>query len=113
MDPAVKAYIDAIAPEHKASFDRLHKLVLKIRPDAEVVLSYSIPTYKVGRRRLFLGVWKHGVSMYGWGQGADGGFAARHPKLVTGKGTLQLRPADLAKIPDTEFRDLVRAALAG
>ena len=113
MDDAVKAYIDAIAPEQRPLFDRLHRLVLKTRPDAEVVLSYKIPTYKVGRKRLFLAVWKHGISIYGWNQGEDAGFGARHPKLITGRGTIQLRPADLAAIPDEEFRDLVRAALDG
>jgi hypothetical protein len=66
----VRDYIDAIAPEHRPLFDRLHRLVLEEHPDAAVVLSYKIPTYKVGHRRLFLGVWKHGVSIYGWGGGA-------------------------------------------
>jgi uncharacterized protein YdhG (YjbR/CyaY superfamily) len=113
MDNGVRAYIDAIAPEHRPLFDRLHRLVLETRPDATLVLSYQIPTYKVGRRRLFLGVWKHGVSIYGWDQGRDAGFIARHPGLKTGKGTIQLRPADAAGITDDEFRDLVRAALDG
>jgi uncharacterized protein YdhG (YjbR/CyaY superfamily) len=113
MDDGVRKYIDAIAPEQRPLFDRLHRLVLETHPDAEVVLSYQIPTYKVGRRRLFLGVWKHGVSIYGWDQGRDAGFTARHPTLKTGKGTLQLRPDDAAGIPDDEFRDLVRAALDG
>ncbi|HYS30358.1 MAG TPA: DUF1801 domain-containing protein, partial [Candidatus Limnocylindria bacterium] len=62
MDAAVRDYIDAIAPEHRPLFDRLHRLVLEAHPDASVVLSYKIPTYKVGSRRLFLGAWKHGVS---------------------------------------------------
>jgi hypothetical protein len=48
-DHAVQAYIDAIAPEQRPLFDRLHGLVLEMRPDAEVVISYQIPTYKVGR----------------------------------------------------------------
>ncbi|HEY8738058.1 MAG TPA: DUF1801 domain-containing protein [Candidatus Dormibacteraeota bacterium] len=113
MDDGVRKYIDAIGPEHRPLFDRLNRLVLETHPDAEVVLSYQIPTYKVGRRRLFLGVWKHGVSIYGWDQGRDAGFTARHPTLKTGKGTLQLRPDDAAGIPDDEFRDLVRAALDG
>ena len=113
MDKGVRAYIDAIAPEHRPLFDRLHRLVLETHPDATLVLSYQIPTYKVGRRRLFLGVWKHGVSIYGWDQGRDAGFIARHPGLKTGKGTIQLRPNDAAGIPDDEFRDLVRAALDG
>jgi hypothetical protein len=113
MDDAVRDYIDAIAPDRRPLFDRLHRLVLETRPDAEVVLSYQIPTYKVGRRRLFIGAWKHGVSIYGWDHGRDAGFTVRHPELKTGKGTLQLRPDDAAGISDDEFRDLVRAALDG
>lgn len=54
MDDAVRDYVDAIAPEHRPLFDRIHRLVLEAHPDAAVVLSYEIPTYKVGRRRLFV-----------------------------------------------------------
>ena len=109
VDKAVKAYIDGIAPEQRPLFDRLHRLVLKTRPEAEVVISYGMPTYKVGSRRLFVAAWKHGVSIYG--QGRDVGFIARHPKLATAKGTIKLRAADLAAIHDDELRDLVRDAL--
>jgi hypothetical protein len=77
-----------------------------------VVLSYQMPTYKVGRHRLFLAAWKHGVSIYGWQQGRDAGFSARHPELRTSKGTIQLRPDTAAAIPDDELRELARAALA-
>jgi len=111
MDDAVRDYIDAIAPEHRPLFDRLHRLVLEAYPDATVVLSYQMPTYKVGRHRLFLGMWKHGVSIYGWQQGRDAGFTARHPELKTSRGTIQLRPETAAAIPDDELRDLVRAVL--
>ena len=90
MDDAVRAYIDAIPSEHRPLFDRLHRLVLEAHPEAAVVLSYQMPTYKVGRNRLFLGVWKHGVSVYGWQQGRDAGFTDRHPELRTSKGTIRL-----------------------
>jgi uncharacterized protein YdhG (YjbR/CyaY superfamily) len=113
MDDAVRAYIDAIDPEHRPLFDRLHRLVLEVHPEAAVVLSYQIPTYKVGRNRLFLGVWKHGVSIYGWQQGRDAGFTDRHPELRSSKGTIRLRPDDAAAIDDDELRDLLRAALGG
>lgn len=113
MDDAVRDYIDAIAPEHRPLFDRLHRLVLEAHPDAAVVLTYQMPTYKVGGRRLYVGVWKHGVSIYGLQQGHDAGFIARHPQLKTSKGTIQLRPDDAAGIDDDEFRDLARAALDG
>ena len=111
MDAAVQTYIEAIAPEHRPLFDRLHRLIVMTKPDAAVVISYGIPTYKVGSRRLFLAAWKHGVSLYGWGEGRDAGFVGRHSKLKTGKGTIQLRPDDAADISDAEFKDLVRVAL--
>ncbi len=111
MDAGVRDYIDAIAPEYRPLFDRLHRLVLETHPDAAVLLSYKIPAYKVGHRRLFIGVWQHGVSIYGWDQGRDAGFIARHPKLKTSKGTIRLRLTDAAAITDDEFRDLIRAAL--
>ena len=113
MDDAVRGYIDAIPAEHRPLFDRLHRLVVQTYPDATVVLSYEIPTYRVGRRRLFLGAWKHGVSIYGWSRGGDAGFTDRHPGLKSGRGTIRLRPEEAAGIPDDEFRDLIRAALDG
>ena len=111
MDDAVRAYIDAIPSEHRPLFDRLHRLVLEAHPEAAVVLSYQMPTYKVGRNRLFLGVWKHGVSIYGWQQGRDAGFTDRHPELKFSKGTIRLRPEDAAAIPDDELSALFRAVL--
>jgi uncharacterized protein YdhG (YjbR/CyaY superfamily) len=111
MDEAVRGYIDAIPAEHRPLFDRLHRLILAAHPDATVVLSYKIPTYRVGRRRLYVGAWKHGVSIYGWQEGRDAGFTSRHPELKTSKGTIRLRPEDAAGIPDDEFVALVRSAL--
>jgi uncharacterized protein YdhG (YjbR/CyaY superfamily) len=110
-DQAVQNYIDGIAAEHRPLFERLHRLILAAHPDAAVVLSYKIPTYKVGDRRLYVGAWKHGLSIYGWQQGRNAAFISRHPALKTSKGTLRLRPQDAAAIPDDELSDLVRAAL--
>ena len=111
LDEAVQSYIEAIGPEHRPLFDRLHGLILEAHPEATIVLSYQIPTYKVGRRRVYLGAWKHGMSIYGWQQGRDAGFTARHPELLTGKATIRLRPQDAARIADGELRDLLRAVL--
>lgn len=113
MDDAVRDYIDAISPEHRPLFDRIHRLVLQVHPDAEVVLSYRMPTYAVGRYRLYVGVWRHGLSFYGWEVSRDAGFTARHPELVSSKGTIKLRHDDAARIADGELRDLLSAALGG
>jgi uncharacterized protein YdhG (YjbR/CyaY superfamily) len=110
MDPAAQAYIDAIPAEHRPLFDRVHGLVLDAHPDAEVVISYQMPTYVVGRHRLHVAVWKHGVSIYGPDRS---GFTERHPELTSGKGTIRLTQAAVAAIHEDELRDLVRAALSG
>jgi hypothetical protein len=111
MDEAVQSYIDGVDPAHRALFDRVHRLIMAAHPDADVVLSYEIPAYKVGRRRLYVGAWQHGISLYGWQQGRDGGFTDRHPELKTGKATIRLRPQDAATIADDELLGLVSAAL--
>ena len=110
MDEALLRYRDQLDSTQGPLFDRLHRLIIGACPDAEVVLSYGMPTYRIGRRRLNIGVWKHGLSLY-VSPNRDGGFSARHPELAAGKGTIKLRPADAACIPDAEFQDLIRAAL--
>ena len=111
MDDAVRSYIDAIAPEHRPLFDRLDRLILRQHPEADRVLSYKMPTYKVGSRRLHVGVWKHGISIYGWTQGKEAEFTSRHPRTRTSKGTIRLSPEDAATVSDHELTGLVRAAL--
>ena len=70
------------------------------------------PPTRSAWRRLYVGAWQHGISIYGWGQDRDGGFADRHPELRTSKGTIRLRPQDAAAIADDEIAGLVSAALA-
>jgi len=110
MDDAVRRYRDEMDSECRPVFDRLHRLIVAMCPEAEVVLSYGMPTYRIGRRRLNIGAWKHGLSLY-VSPNRDGGFSARHPELASGKGTIKLKPADALCIPDADFQDLIRAAL--
>ena len=108
---AVAAYLAAIAPAVRPLFDRLDGLVRAAFPEATVVMSYDMPTYRVGDRRLYLAAWKQHVSLYGWSEGNDGGFVARHPELTSGRGTIKLRPKDAAAVDDDELRALVTGAL--
>jgi uncharacterized protein YdhG (YjbR/CyaY superfamily) len=111
VDDAARAYIEAIPAQYRPLFDRVHRVILAAFPDAAVVISYGIPAYKLGRGKVYVGVWKHGLSVYGWPREHAAEFGARHPGLVTSKGTIQIRPQDAAGISDDEFRDLARAAL--
>jgi len=109
-DEAVRGYLDEMNSDYRPVFDRLHRLMVATCPDAELVLSYGMPTFRIGRRRLNVGAWQHGLSLY-VSPNRDGGFSARHPALASGKGTIKIRPADAADIPDAEFQELFRAAL--
>jgi len=111
MDDPVREYVEAIPPDHRALFDRIFNLVIADHPDAEIGIAYGMPVFKVGRRRLYVGAWMNGVSLYGW-RHDDGGFGERHPKLRHGRGTIRLKPETAAEIPDEEFRALFDAALA-
>jgi hypothetical protein len=111
-EDAVRRYRDEMDGTCRPVFDRLHQLIMLTCPDAEVLLSYGMPTYRIGRRRLNIGVRKHGLSVY-VSPSRDGGFSARHPALAAGKGTIKLSPAEASLISDAEFQDLIRSALLG
>ncbi|MFF3518854.1 DUF1801 domain-containing protein [Streptomyces sp. NPDC002573] len=75
----MQEYVDSIAPGHRSLFDRVSGLILEEFPQASVALSHGMPTYRVEKRRLHIGVWQHGVSIYGWGTDRDGGFNSAIP----------------------------------
>jgi len=111
IEPEAQAYIDAIPPEQRPLFDRMDAVIRAVHPDVDVVLSYKMPTYRAGERSLHVGVWKHGISLYGWNEGRDGGLIDRHPELSSGKGTLRITPAAANDITDDELRALVEGSL--
>lgn len=108
----MRSYVDALAPDGRALFDRFSALVLAEHPGATVTWSYKMPTFVVGERRLHVGVWKHGLSLYGWSSARSGGFCDRHPHLCGDRGTLKLPHAEATGIPDAHLLDLVRATFA-
>ena len=109
MNDDVRAYVAAIPDEIRALFEHVHGLITSEHPDAEMLLSYKMPTYVVGTHRLHVAAWKHGLSLYGWQD--DDGFLERYPELHNGKGTLKLPVGH--EIPDDEIRALVRSSLGG
>ena len=68
---ARQAHIDRIAREHRPLVDRLHRLIRTAQPDAHPGISYGRLCYRAGARRLYLGAWKHGLSICGWPQGQE------------------------------------------
>lgn len=109
----VKAYLDAVPEQHRPMWDRVERLVRSIHPDVELRMTYDMPTFVVGEHRLPVGVWKHGVSLYGLHDSNDGGFIARHPELSSGRGTVKLPTRRAEEFSDDEIVAMLRAVLGG
>ena len=107
----VEAYLDAIPPEHRPMWDRVDRLVRSLHPDVEVRITYDMPTFVVGERRLPIGVWKHGLSLYGLHESNDAGFIERHPELSSGRGTVKLPTARADEFTDDELLATLAAVL--
>ena len=106
-----QTYIEGIAPEYRPLFDRIDQLTRALHPEATVGMSYGMPTYWIGKRRLNIGVWAHGVSLYGWKKDSPSAFLEHHPKLVTSTGTIRLTPIDAAALSDEEIGEVIGSAL--
>ena len=114
MDEEVRRYVAGIAAEYQELFGRVNGLILGAYPEAEVKLSYRIPSYWVGKRRLYAGVWKT--------RGCRSTGGRRAGKRSSSHGTqssrqvrarFQIRLGDAAGLRDDELLELVRAALGG
>ncbi|HEY3116345.1 MAG TPA: DUF1801 domain-containing protein [Chloroflexota bacterium] len=106
MDPAVQAYIAAIPESKRSLFDRLQTVILGLYPDADILISYKIPTYKVGPKRVYLGLWKDGVSLHAVDVEQ---FKGQHPSIKTGRGSLNFKITD--DLPEAAIRDVIQKTL--
>ena len=77
LPPDVQVYLDEIAAEHRPMWDRVAGLVRGLHPEVERRITYGMPTFVVGEHRLPVGVWTHGLSLYGLNETNDAGFIAR------------------------------------
>jgi hypothetical protein len=116
---SAEEYVAAVPAGHRPLFERVDRLLRTGRDDLEVDLSYGILRYRrpgsarARRPALHLGVWKHGVSLYGWSADHDGGFGARHPELLSSRGTLKLSLARAGAVSDEDLTALFAAVLDG
>jgi hypothetical protein len=109
----VQIYLEGIATEHRPMWHRVEGLVRVLHPDVELQITYGMPTFIVGERRLPVGVWKHGLSLYGLDESNDAGFIARHPELSTGRGTVKLPTKRAEDFSDEELTATLSAVLGG
>jgi uncharacterized protein YdhG (YjbR/CyaY superfamily) len=95
----VDEYIAAQPPEARARLNELRAAVRAAVPQAAEVISYGMPTYTLGERRVHFGAAKRHCALYG---SATDLFPDELKQLKTLKGTVQFPldrpiPADLVR----------------
>lgn len=99
MNKEVQRYVDAVPDEQKPLFAKIHALIMGLYPDAEVVMSYQVPTYRAKSGWVALGYWKDGVSLYTNGPHHIAEFKAEYPGIKTGKGSINFKVTDMVPVP--------------
>ncbi|MCU7845656.1 MAG: DUF1801 domain-containing protein [Candidatus Thiodiazotropha sp. (ex Monitilora ramsayi)] len=109
MNATVEEYLAAVPSERQALVNQLHQLIIEICPDAEVDMSYKMPTYKSDDGWVALANQKHYVSLYTCGAHHLVEFKALYPKIKTGKGCINFKPGDA--LPAKALRQVIRHAM--
>ena len=91
---SVDEYIAAHAPEVQPRLQELRASIRTAVPEAAEVISYGMPTYKLGGKRVHFGAARQHCALYG-----------------VGEGTVRF-PLD-QPIPEDLVRELVEAKLKG
>jgi uncharacterized protein YdhG (YjbR/CyaY superfamily) len=109
MDNLVQNYFDSVPEDRKSLFDQLHKLILSLYPEAELVMSDPILTYRARSGWVGLGYWKDGVTLYTSGPVHIGEFNAKHAAIKTGKGSINFRLTD--EVPLEDLKKVITHAI--
>lgn len=107
----LRAYFAAQAPAARRHLKGIRAVIRELVPDAEEVISYRLPAFKVnGRILVWYAGWKAHCSIYPFSARELRAAGVDPGKFKTSRGTVHL-PLDKA-LPETLVRKLVRTRLA-
>ena len=109
MNRDVQRYMESVPQDRKLVVGKLHTLILELYPNAEVDMSYKMPTYKVKDGWVALANQKRYISLYTCGPHHIAAFKEKYPAIKTGKGCINLKPTD--EIPVSALKEVVKHAI--
>jgi uncharacterized protein YdhG (YjbR/CyaY superfamily) len=110
MNKLAQDYMDKGTGEQRALFERLHLLITDLYPQAENKVSYGLLRYFIGKKGVWLGYWKQGVSLYSGYPELINAFKEKHPQLKYGKGCINFKLTD--EIPEKDVKAFLKLILA-
>lgn len=109
MKPDVKRYFKAVPDDRQQLLKSLHELIIGLYPQAELDMSYRMPTYKAKGGWVAIANQKHHVSLYTCGAHHLAGFRQKYPGFKTGKGCIHFKTTD--RLPLTALKQVIRHAI--
>lgn len=103
----IDAYIADVPKETRAVLETMRKTIREEIPDAEEVISYAIPAFRMnGRLLVYFAAWKKHVSMYPFTPDVEQAIPEASAYKTSGKGTIQF-PLD-KPLPVPLIRKIVK-----
>lgn len=104
--PEVEAYLDRIAAPERALLERIRDIVWQEAPEAEEVIAYGIPTFKLSGNLVHYAIFKRHMSFFPGGTTHNEALKDELRDYKLAKGTIQFT---LDKpLPDDLIRKIVR-----
>ena len=108
--PDVQAYLDQIAAPQRMLLERIRDIVRQEAPEAEEVIAYGIPTFKLSGNLVHYAAFKHHLSFFPGGTAHNETLKDELAGYKLAKGTIQFT---LDKpLPDDLVRRIVRLRIA-
>lgn len=90
MEHTFNELIGRVTDERRALADKIHAYLTKELPGIATLVSWGLPTYKLGKEWISLNYNKLGVVVYSCRTDLVGRFKLSHPELKMGKGCIHL-----------------------
>lgn len=104
----VDEYLKKVDPAQRKELERIRKIVKKIAPDAEEVISYRVPTFKYNKKPLlYYAAFKNHMSLF---PGAPLRLKDKLEGYKLRKGTIQFTVEK--PLPESLIKEIVHSRLA-
>jgi uncharacterized protein YdhG (YjbR/CyaY superfamily) len=106
MTTSVAGYFKDATPGQLAEYNRVRDIVKRLAPEAEEVISYGMPTFKLkGKPLMHFGVFKDHMSLFPTAE-PIGALKEKLNQFATAKGTIRF--TEDKTVPADLIEDLIR-----
>jgi uncharacterized protein YdhG (YjbR/CyaY superfamily) len=110
MSPEVEAYLDRIAAPDRVLIERIRDIAWEEAPEAEEVIAYGIPTFKLSGNLVHYAVFKAHLSFFPGGTAHNEAFKEELAGYKLARGTIQFTQDK--PLPDDLVRRIIRMRIA-